>query len=361
MSSSSNNTMSSSAQSSSTTSTSSSSSSSAALFPTLPSPIHPSWLMNKEDIYNQSPSRLDGITYEQEHTIRKSTCVEIATIVNKILQRKEPIYSATIFFQRFFSRQSLVKHNRIAIAIACIMIAGKCTDFCSPAKIKDYIPEYLNRTGNTPPYQEKTELWVNTKEKLIQAERLVLYILEYDVVYDSPYKYLDSISKLLLIDTSSPLYEGALRCITEALRTTLCIQYDSRKLVLGCIYFSKEEHIRVHKPYTVSNENWNILYNDNNNYITLQEAKDILEQLRESIQLTKKTVADSIKQSLPLPTTTIIPTSSGSLVSSSSTTTTADITMNTNTSTLDNNNKTLPIASTTPIHDNISMEQSDTI
>lgn len=275
--------------------------------------------MNKDELHSQSPSRLDGMTYGIEHTLRKSTCVEIATIVNKVLQRKEPIYSATIFFQRFFSRRSFIKHDRIAIAIGCCIIAGKCTDFISPAKIKDYIPEYLNRTGHTPPYQEKTELWVNTKEKLIQAERYILYILEYDVLLDPPYKYLESIAKILQIDPSSPLYEGASRCITEALRTTLCIQYNSRKLALGCLYFSKEELIRVHKLFQYDHEIWNQLYtattptpqtsttstttennnnSHNNTFITIAEANDILDQLRESIQLTKKTVAGSIKQTL---------------------------------------------------------------
>ena len=204
----------------------------------------PAWLMTRAQLDELSPSRADGLTQAMESTIRRSTCEMVGEIGLRVLEKKACAATAMVLFNRFYSRRSLLKHDRMAVAVASLVVAGKATDFANAqrASFRLFVPEYLARVGHTEgPIAEKSELFFSTKEKLVQAERLVLFVLEYDVDVDLPFRHLQQACREMGVPDSSPLSVGAVRSANEALRTTLCVQYAARTLALGCLAYSRDK------------------------------------------------------------------------------------------------------------------------
>lgn len=77
------------------------------------------WLFNSSEIYQQSPSRVDGITWIQEKELRSLGCRFIHELVSKMRRLGHQAASeavtesaACIFFHRFFTYESFKKHHR---------------------------------------------------------------------------------------------------------------------------------------------------------------------------------------------------------------------------------------------------------
>jgi hypothetical protein len=77
------------------------------------------WLFNSTEIYERSPSRVDGITWPQEKELRSLGCRFIHELVTKMRRPGLPAASeavtesaACIFFHRFFTYESFKKHHR---------------------------------------------------------------------------------------------------------------------------------------------------------------------------------------------------------------------------------------------------------
>jgi hypothetical protein len=77
------------------------------------------WLFNSTEIYNTSPSRIDGITWRQEKELRSLGCRFIHELVSKMRRPGHQAASeavtesaACIFFHRFFTYESFKKHHR---------------------------------------------------------------------------------------------------------------------------------------------------------------------------------------------------------------------------------------------------------
>jgi hypothetical protein len=276
---------------------SSSSSSSSSSSPS-PSPLFhpPRWLLAAGDLRSSSPSRADGMAYETEHTLRKSTCLELTAVGRRLFggKAKQVPMAAEVFFQRFYSRRSVLKHDRMAVALACLLVAGKVTDFCSPARTEKCVAELLAHSGHAEPVGEKTEAFVTAKERLLAAERFLLYVLEYDLEADTPHPLIEGLCRDLGLAPDSPYEEGALRAAHEALRTTLCVQYDARTLALGCLVYVREEFARLgpRAPAPPAPERWAAVVEAQLAASPFQEAaRDVPAQIRETTELTRRTLA----------------------------------------------------------------------
>jgi hypothetical protein len=77
------------------------------------------WLFSPTEIYERSPSRVDGITWPQEKELRSLGCRFMHELVTKMRRPGLPAASeavtesaACIFFHRFFTYESFKKHHR---------------------------------------------------------------------------------------------------------------------------------------------------------------------------------------------------------------------------------------------------------
>ena len=163
----------------------------------------------------------------------------------RVLEKKASVATALVLFQRFFSRRSLVQHDRMAMAVAALVVAGKSTDFANPARasFRLFVPDYLARTSQAgaPAVAERSEAFAAAKERLVQAERLLLHTLEYDVDVDLPFRPLQRACRDMGVAEAAPLWGMAVRFANEALRSTLCVQYSAQTLARGCLAHARTQ------------------------------------------------------------------------------------------------------------------------
>ena len=203
----------------------------------------PPWLLPRALLLEQSPSRADGMTQAMEHTIRRSTCGMMGEVGLRLLDKKASVATALVLFQRFFSRCSLLRHDRMAVAMASLVVAAKATDFANPARasLRHFVPDFLARTGHTAPTPERGEVFQRAREVLVRAERLLLATLEFDLEVDLPFRHLQRACREMGVPEGAPLSQGAVRSANEALRSTLCVQYAARALALGCLAYARDQ------------------------------------------------------------------------------------------------------------------------
>ncbi|KAL8052604.1 hypothetical protein ABFS82_05G015700 [Erythranthe guttata] len=90
------------------------------------------WYFSKKEIEENSPSRQDGVSLENETFLRWSHSNYLQDLGKLLTVPQFTIATAILYFQRFFLRQSHKKNNAGIIAIACMFLAGKAEEICYP-------------------------------------------------------------------------------------------------------------------------------------------------------------------------------------------------------------------------------------
>lgn len=204
----------------------------------------PTWLLDKSDLIS-SPSRADAMSEEEENDKRKSSCNAIYDIGKKILGDESVIFTAMVLFHRYFCRRSMVGQDLLGIATACLLIAGKATDFyygASRCSIKTLAPEYISKMGGTTTSSNGniSDVINAARETIAQLERQVLFVLEYDVHIDLPLTNIQEILPKLTEaklgdDLGSDFINLADQLAKEMLYTSLCVRFDGKTLALTSI------------------------------------------------------------------------------------------------------------------------------
>jgi len=83
------------------------------------------WYFAKDELRANSPSKKDGLPFAQEVKYQRSTCAFMQDAGVKLKMPQLSIATAIVFFHRFFSVHSYVKHDRHIIGSACLFLAGK--------------------------------------------------------------------------------------------------------------------------------------------------------------------------------------------------------------------------------------------
>jgi len=196
----------------------------------------PTWLLSKSEIIS-SPSFADGMTAEIESNLRKTSCEVISEIGKKVMNDESVIFTAMVLFNRFVCQRSMVGQDSLGIAIACLLIAGKATDFyvnASRCSLKTLAPEYLSKTGGTAIASSNglaPDAVNAARETLAQLERKVLFVLEYDVHVELP--NVNNVISDSRLDGN--VIKMASQTISEMLQTSLCVRFDARTLALSSI------------------------------------------------------------------------------------------------------------------------------
>ncbi|EFP06212.1 CRE-CIT-1.2 protein [Caenorhabditis remanei] len=151
--------------------------------------IHP-WLRRKQDIMVDTPSRRDGMSYEEELFKRQQGGVFIFDIVLHLtLGKGEHGLSgvASTLFNRFFNVHSFKMCDFRDVAAACVFLAGKNED--SPKKLK-YVVNHLWQLKY--PHQKhfpSEQTFVDQCTVVTYLEEVVLRSISFDINVDLPHQY----------------------------------------------------------------------------------------------------------------------------------------------------------------------------
>nr|CAG4710765.1 unnamed protein product [Naegleria fowleri] len=184
---------------------------------------------------------------EQEAEYRRSTAsfIQQAGIHLKVPQLT--IATSLVFFHRFYAKYEFQKHDRFTVAAACLFLAGKVEE--TPKKIKNIIEstEHVRKIKYSP-----NEIDNLTKD-IIEKEKLLLRLLNFDFKIEHPYKsvmhYIYNLKKdEKYKDKAKELAQYAWNFVNDSFQTHLCLQYPPRKIAAACIYLSTTQYINMQLP-----------------------------------------------------------------------------------------------------------------
>lgn len=226
--------------------------------------IQDKWLSPSNEDPNNLPSVCEkpGLTVEEEEMIRGEGLQFIINLGRNLNLPRLTWSTALVFYHRFFSRQSLLFHSPLSVAIACLFLACKVEE--TPKKIqivigaardvrvllragsrnrwkeakKEEIERCKKMGSNTdvmedelldfeggawvePSFQVKSADYMLAKDRILLLERIVLHTLSFDINIVHPYKaLLDAMKQLHNKCIQNGLYNRTIKAGPESKLST---------------------------------------------------------------------------------------------------------------------------------------------
>ncbi|CAI8586404.1 unnamed protein product [Vicia faba] len=195
--------------------------------------------MSRDDIDRNSPSRKDGIDVRHEAHLRYSYCAFLQNLGTRLELPQTTIGTSMVLCHRFFVRQSHACHDRFLIATAALFLAGKSEE--SPCPLNNVLrtsSEILHRQEFAfLSYWFPVDWFEQYRERVLEAETLILTTLNFELNVRHPYAPLTSVlSKFGLSRTV--LVNMALNLVSEGLRSSLWLQFKPDQIAAGAAYLA---------------------------------------------------------------------------------------------------------------------------
>ncbi|KAG4984322.1 hypothetical protein AAZX31_10G237300 [Glycine max] len=195
--------------------------------------------MSRDEIDRHSPSRKDGIDVHHETHLRYSYCAFLQNLGMRLELPQNIIGTAMVLCHRFFVRRSHACHDRFLIATAALFLTAKSEE----------APRHLNnvlRTSSEILYKQDFALlsyrfpvdWFEQyRERVLEAEQLILTTLNFELNVQHPYVPLTSVLNKLGL-SKTVLVNLALNLVSEGLRSSLWLQFKPHHIAAGAAYLA---------------------------------------------------------------------------------------------------------------------------
>ncbi|RYR37446.1 hypothetical protein Ahy_A09g042330 isoform C [Arachis hypogaea] len=193
--------------------------------------------MSRDEIDRYSPSRKDGIDVRHETHLRYSYCAYLQNLGMRLELPQTTIGTAMVLCHRFFVRRSHACHDRFLIATAALFLAAKSEE--SPRPLNNVLrasSEILHKQDFTMlSYLFPIDWFEQYRERLFEAEQLILTTLNFELNVQHPYAPLTSVlNKLGLSKTI--LVNLALNLVSEGLGLVKFV------MGMGIFHYRKKKH-----------------------------------------------------------------------------------------------------------------------
>ncbi|GMH29262.1 hypothetical protein Nepgr_031105 [Nepenthes gracilis] len=195
--------------------------------------------MTREEIDRCSPSRKDGINASLETCLRYSYCDFIQNLGTRLALPQTTIGTAMVLCHRFFVRQSHACHDRYLIGTAALFLAAKSEETpCPLTNVLRAACEILHKQDITfLSYMLPINWFEQYRERVFEAEQLILTTLNFELDVKHPYDTLTTIlNKLGLSQTV--LVNVALNLVSEGLKSLLWLQFKPENIAGGAAYLA---------------------------------------------------------------------------------------------------------------------------
>jgi Cyclin, N-terminal domain len=230
-------------------------------------PLENAWLFTDEELA-ETPSRVTGVSRETELRILARTATFLQECSRALLIPQLTISVALKFFQRFYMLESMLAHQPPKVAAACLFLSCKVQE--THKRLKDIIYWTVKiRTRNTIDFPDGQDIHENSpgyydeKTAILDKEREVLRLLNFDLTVDHPYKHLWTLNKFFLqpakADTAADgtnagtgtlssssdrraVAQSAWNLINDSFRSYIHVRYDPREIATAAIFLAAKLH-----------------------------------------------------------------------------------------------------------------------
>ncbi|XP_057538632.1 cyclin-T1-4-like isoform X1 [Amaranthus tricolor] len=191
--------------------------------------------MSKEEIERCSPSRKDGIDVLHETRLRYSYCGFIHNLGMRLDLPQTTMGTAMVLCHRFFVRRSHACHDRFLIATAAVFLAAKSEETIRP--LNDVLKSSCEilHNQNFSFYMLSIDWFEQYRERIIEAEQLILTTLNFELSVQHPYDTLTLILNKLGV-SQTHLMNLALNLVSEGFRSSLWLQFKPHQIAAGVVY-----------------------------------------------------------------------------------------------------------------------------
>lgn len=211
------------------------------------------WLFTDEEI-RITPSRVAGVSQQNEMRIVNRIAGFLQECGRELLIPQLTISVALKFFHRFFMLESMLDHKPPWVAAACLFLSCKVQE--THKRLKDIIYWTVKvRTRNTKDYPDGQDIYEDSpgyydeKRAILDKEREVLRVLNFDLTCDHPYKHLWTLNKNFLQPTKEgpqpdkrAVTQTAWNCINDSFRLYLHVRYNSRVIATAALLMAAKLH-----------------------------------------------------------------------------------------------------------------------
>ncbi|XP_057469798.1 cyclin-T1-3 [Actinidia eriantha] len=240
------------------------------------------WYFSRKEIEDHSPSRNDGIEYEQEAELRKLYCSFLQELGMELNVPQLTIATSMMLCHRFYMRQSHAKNDWQTIAIVSMFLACKAEE--TPRRLSDVAVVAYKLVYRWDPSASKRikqrDVYDKQKELILVGERLLLSTVAFDLNIEHPYKPLVAALKRLEI-ANKELVKVAWNFVNDWLRTTLCLQYKPHYIAAGSIFLAAK--LQKVKLPTEKGRVWWMQFD-----VSPKQLEEIVQQMRGLLEKNQK-------------------------------------------------------------------------
>ncbi|RWR76679.1 cyclin-T1-3 isoform X1 [Cinnamomum micranthum f. kanehirae] len=195
--------------------------------------------MSRDEIERCSPSRKDGIDVLRETHLRYTYCTFLQNLGMRLELPQTTIATAMVLCHRFFVRRSHACHDRFLIATATLFLAAKSEETPRPLNTVLKTSYEICHKHNLAcfPYYLPVDWFEQYRERVIEAEQMILTTLDFELNVQHPYTPLTSaLNKLGLSQTV--LVHLAWNLVNEGLRSSLWLQFKPHHIAAGAAFLA---------------------------------------------------------------------------------------------------------------------------
>lgn len=206
------------------------------------------WLFTAEEV-KETPSRLQDVPESVEKLVVAKSARFIQECGNELHVPQLTISVATKFFQRFFMLESMLVHKPPLVAAACLFLSCKVQETLK--RLRDVIfwtvkvrtrhtedyPDGMDMTESAPGYNDE-------KNNILDKEREVLRVLNFDLNVDHPYRHLWQLTRSYIGhgDIQKTVTQAAWNFVNDSFRTYMPVRFDPKEIATAAMFLSAKLH-----------------------------------------------------------------------------------------------------------------------
>lgn len=190
------------------------------------------WILDKQDLVRERQEDLKHLTEEEYMKVQIFFCNFIQVLGENHKLRQQVIATATVYFKRFYARNSLKSIDPFLLAPTCIFLASKVEEF-GVISANRLAASCTNVIKNKFSYAYSQDYPYHSKH-ILECEFYLLENLDCCLIVFQPYRPL-----LLLIQDigqEEQLQALSWRIINDSLRTDLSLLYAPHQVRLNFKY-----------------------------------------------------------------------------------------------------------------------------
>lgn len=192
---------------------------------------HQQWLLDKQDLIRERRHDLSILTEEEYQKIFIFFSSVIQTLGEHLKLRQQVIATATVYFKRFYARNSLKCIDPLLLAPTCLFLASKVEEFgvISNSRLTSTCQAVIKGKFG---YAYSQEFPYRTNH-ILECEFYLLENLDCCLIVYQPYRPL--LQMVADMGHEEQLLTLAWRIVNDSLRTDVCLLYPPYQIAIGCL------------------------------------------------------------------------------------------------------------------------------